>query len=107
MIKDSAGIMGQPVKFSKIDQIGIVVKNVEAALKCYEKLFGVALLPIVTSKIIGAKLKIGLLPLAEIQIEHIQVLEGESLHSEFLEKKGEGLHHLGFLLGILRKTFHL
>jgi methylmalonyl-CoA/ethylmalonyl-CoA epimerase len=31
-------------------------------------------------------------------MELIQVLEGETIHSKFLEKKGEGIHHLGFIV---------
>lgn len=32
------------------------------------------------------------------QIELIQHLSGRSIYKEFLEKKGEGLHHLGFIV---------
>jgi 4-hydroxyphenylpyruvate dioxygenase-like putative hemolysin len=31
-----------------------------------------------------------------VELELIQPLEGESLHTDFLETYGEGLHHLGF-----------
>ncbi len=89
-------------KFSQIDQIGIVVKNMEKNLKFYKKLFGIE--PFLTlesptgSTIDSAKLKIGLFQLGDVQLELIQVLEGETIHSEFLENKGEGLHHLGFIV---------
>ena len=33
----------------------------------------------------------------------IQVVEGESVHSKFLEERGEGLHHLGFFVKDLEK----
>ena len=89
-------------KFSQIDQIGIVVKNMEISMKFYEKLFGIEpflTLESSTSSIIdSAKLKIGLFQLGDVQLELIQVLEGETIHSEFLKKKGEGLHHLGFIV---------
>ncbi len=89
-------------KFSQIDQIGIVVKNMERKVKVYEKLFGIE--PFLTlesptsSTIDSAKLKIVLFQLGDVQLELIQVLEGETIHSEFLENKGEGLHHLGFIV---------
>ncbi len=31
-----------------------------------------------------------------VELELIQVLEGETIHTEFLREKGEGLHHLRF-----------
>ncbi|MFX1536434.1 MAG: VOC family protein [Promethearchaeota archaeon] len=90
-------------KFSKVDQIGIVVKDMETSMKFYEKMFGIEPFPTVESPVNSAKLKIGLLQLGEVQIELIQVLEGETIHSKFLEKKGEGLHHLGFFVDDIKK----
>ena len=34
----------------------------------------------------------------EIQIELVESLSGQNIYQEFLEGKGEGLHHLGFLI---------
>lgn len=34
----------------------------------------------------------------QVELELIQPLEGESIYKEFLEKKGEGLHHLSFFV---------
>ena len=90
-------------KLSKVDQIGIVVKDVEATMKFYEKMFGIESSPTVEFEIDFAKLKIGMLRLGELQIELIQVLEGESIHSKFLEERGEGLHHLGFFVKDVEK----
>ena len=39
----------------------------------------------------------------QIQFEVIQPLEGETPVKEFLEKKGEGMHHLGFFVDDLGK----
>ncbi len=90
-------------KFSKVDQIGIVVKDMEATMNFYEKMFGIEPFPTVESAVNSAKLKIGLFQLGEVQIELIQVLEGETIHSKFLEKRGEGLHHLGFFVEDIEK----
>ena len=88
-------------KFSKVDQIGIVVKDVEKYVKFYEKVLGVEPFPIAESTINSAKLKIVLFELGEVEIELIQVVEGESIHSRFLEETGEGLHHQGFFVNDL------
>ena len=90
-------------KFSKVDQIGIVVKDMEATMKFYEKMFGIEPFPTVESAVDSAKLKIGLFQLGEVQIELIQVLEGENILSKFLEERGEGLHHLGFFVEDIEK----
>ena len=89
--------------FSKVDQIGIVVKDVEKYMRFYEKMFGVEPFPTVESAINSAKLKIVLFELGEVEIELIQVVKGESVHSRFLEERGEGLHHLGFFVKDIEK----
>ena len=89
--------------FSKVDQIGIVVKDVEKYVKFYEKVFGVEPFPTVESAINSAKLKFVFFELDEVEIELIQVVEGESIHSRFLEERGEGIHHLGFFVKDLEK----
>ncbi len=94
---------GEKSVFSKVDQIGIVVKDAEKVAKLYEKFFGVEPFPTIECNIGPAKLRIVLFQLGEIQIELIQVLEGKTIHSEFLEKRGEGLHHLGFVVKDIEK----
>ena len=89
--------------FSKVDQIGIVVKDIEKYMRLYEKMFGVEPFPTVESTINSAKLKIVLFELDTVEIELIQVIEGESIHSRFLKEKGEGLHHLGFFVKDIEK----
>ncbi len=44
------------------------------------------------------RLHIALAYTGETQIELIQPLSGDSIYQEFLNKKGEGLHHLGFIV---------
>ena len=84
-------------KFPQVDQIGIVVKDMDTSVKFYEQMFGPPFLTLVsdTNK---AKLKISLFQIGDIQFELIEVLEGESVHSKFLREKGEGLHHVGFIV---------
>ena len=89
--------------FSKVDQIGIVVQDVEKYVKFYQKIFGVEPFPTVESTINSAKLKIILLELDTVEIELIQVVDGESIHSKFLRERGEGLHHLGFFVKDIEK----
>ena len=84
-------------KFPQVDQIGIVVKDMETSVKFYEQMFGPPFLTL-ESGVNSAKLKIGLFQVGEIQLELIEVLEGETIHSKFLRERGEGLHHIGFIV---------
>ena len=85
------------------DQIGYVVANLEASLPHYEALFGpfkVGEAPldgvIFRGKEIDCKLKIATNNDGPIEIELIEVLEGETPHTEHLRDHGEGLHHVRF-----------
>jgi len=84
-------------KFPQVDQIGIVVKDMDTSVNFYEQMFGPPFLTL-ESNTNKAKLKISLFQIGEIQFELIQVLDGESVHSKFLREKGEGLHHVGFIV---------
>ena len=84
-------------KFPQVDQIGIVVKDMEKSLKFYEQMFGPPFLTL-ESDVKSGKLKISLFQVGEIQLELIEVVEGETIHSKFLRETGEGLHHIGFIV---------
>jgi 4-hydroxyphenylpyruvate dioxygenase-like putative hemolysin len=86
------------VLFSRVDQIGVVVKNVEKTAKLYEKLLKQEPLPPIEFETGNVKLKIVFFQLGEVQLELIQVLEGENIHTKFLRERGEGLHHIGFFV---------
>jgi methylmalonyl-CoA epimerase len=89
--------------FSKVDQIGIVVKDVEKSTSFYEKLLGTKSLPPIEFETGTAKLRVVFFQVGDVQLELIQVLEGETVHSKFLKERGEGLHHLGFFVTDLDK----
>lgn len=87
----------------KIDQVGYVVRNLEESLPFYEGLFGpfdVGEVPmedvLYRGKRIDCKLKIATNNDGPIEIELIQVLEGETPHTEHLRDYGEGPHHVRF-----------
>jgi methylmalonyl-CoA epimerase len=84
--------------FSRVDQIGVVVKDVERTARFYEKLLKQEPLPPIEFETGNVKLKIVFFQLGEVQLELIQVLEGENVHTKFLRERGEGLHHIGFFV---------
>ena len=89
--------------FGRVDQVGIVVRDVDASVKEYEKFFGEgsfftiegeqpALLG--DGREIMIKGKLAFAQLGDVQVELIQILEGPSIHVDFLEQNGEGIHHV-------------
>ena len=89
--------------FTKIDQIGIVLKDVKKTAKFLEKTFGIGPFLIFETSTETTKGNIGVLQLGEVQIELIQILEGKTIHTQFMDKGREGLHHLAFFVKDLEK----
>jgi 4-hydroxyphenylpyruvate dioxygenase-like putative hemolysin len=86
-----------------VDQVSYVVADLDRSLPRYEALFGAfkvgdAPLPgcTVRGKQMDCRLKVAVNNAGPIEIELIQVLEGEPPHSEHLRAHGEGLHHVRF-----------
>ena len=87
----------------KISQIGIVVKDLQSAVNYYQGLgfgpFQIIDRPEETCELHGEqsrfRIKTALGAAGTVQLEIIQVLSGKNAHSEFLETRGEGVHHVG------------
>ena len=89
-----------------VSQVGIVVKDIEKTVAFYYSTFGIgpfAIVPevkfegaMLRGQPISTSIKVAFAQSGPVQIELIQPLEGENIYTEFLESKGEGLHHLGF-----------
>jgi methylmalonyl-CoA/ethylmalonyl-CoA epimerase len=90
---------------NEVSQIGIIVRDMDKAISNYSDIFGINFPAVYVREFFNRtyrgkpgnfRLKVALGMMGKLQIELIEVLEGESIYREFLEKKGEGLHHLGF-----------
>lgn len=90
-----------------VDQVGIVVEDLDRARKACAQFFGEESLPPLEFETGGARLRLAFFQAGEIQVELIQVLEGETIHSKFLKERGEGLHHLGYFIEDLEKSLSL
>ncbi len=93
-------------RLPKIYQLGYVVADVEKAARHYESAFGIGPFagPVVVpmkkavfmGRTVSTKIKTVFAKSGDIQIELIQPLDGDNPYTEFLAKKGDGIHHLGF-----------
>lgn len=93
------------VKLPPVEQVGIVVKDIDSAMEYYSSTFGWGPFHLMQLPMKGAiyrgkpgdcTLKLAFARSGPIEIELIQVLEGETPHTEFLRERGEGLQHLRF-----------
>ncbi len=93
--------------FSKVDHIGVVVKDTDKAVKFYESL-GIGpfeplkISPSRVRKVLGKtidpdsiQLKGRSASMGQISLELLQPVVGKSLWKEFLDTKGEGINHIG------------
>ncbi len=74
-----------------IDHLGIAVKSLAQARKFYEKLG----LEVVSEEVVEhEKVKVAMVPVGESRIELLEATSPDSVIAKFLEKRGEGLHHV-------------
>jgi methylmalonyl-CoA epimerase len=76
----------------KIDHLGIAVRSLDQALAFWEQQLGLTVSMRETVAI--EKVNVAMLPLGEPRIELIEPTEPDSVIGKFLEKRGEGLHHV-------------
>jgi methylmalonyl-CoA epimerase len=76
----------------KIDHLGIAVKSLDAALKFYRDQLG---LDVSFSETVEQeKVNVAMLPLGDPRIELLEPTQPDSVIGKFLDKRGEGLHHV-------------
>lgn len=79
---------------NKIEHIGIAVKNLEEANKTYKAILGVESYK--TEKVESEGVDTSFFKVGDSKIELLAATNPESPIAKFLEKRGEGIHHLAF-----------
>lgn len=77
-----------------INHIGIAVKDLDASIKIFQKLFEFENVHIETVE--DQKVKIASFKVGEVMIELTQSTSEDSPIAKFIKKKGEGIHHIAF-----------
>lgn len=75
-----------------VDHIGIAVRSIDQALELYRDALGVE--PAHRGVVAHEKVEAALLPTGESRIELLQPTAEDSVIARFLERRGEGVHHL-------------
>ncbi|MFT6959533.1 MAG: methylmalonyl-CoA/ethylmalonyl-CoA epimerase [Polaribacter sp.] len=78
----------------KIEHIGIAVKDLEASNKIFASLFGVTHYK--EEEVASENVKTSFFKSGPNKIELLQATNPESPIAKFIDKKGEGVHHIAF-----------
>ena len=78
----------------KIEHIGIAVKDIEEAEALYSRLYGIS--PYKREDVESEHVRTSFFKMGETKIELLQALSEESAIYKFIEKRGEGIHHMAY-----------
>jgi len=79
---------------SHIEHIGIAVKSIDACLPYYENVLGLKCYNI--EEVADQKVKTAFFKVGQTKIELLEPTSEDSTIAKFIEKKGEGVHHIAF-----------
>lgn len=82
------------MKPTHIEHIGIAVKSLDEAIPFYEKVLGLKCYAI--EEVEDQKVKTAFFKVGETKIELLESTDPEGPIGKFIEKKGQGVHHIAF-----------
>ncbi len=86
---------------TKVEHIGIAVTDLDQAEKLYEKLLGVK--PYKRETVENEHVITSFFKTGETKIELLAALDDQSVIKKFIEKRGEGFHHIAFATDDIEK----
>lgn len=85
-----------------IEHIGIAVKSLEESIKYYEEVLGLSCYKVEEVK--DQKVKTAFFKVGETKIELLESTAPDGPIGKFIEKRGEGIHHLAFAVNNIEKS---
>jgi methylmalonyl-CoA/ethylmalonyl-CoA epimerase len=82
------------MKITHIEHIGIAVKDITAAIQLYENVYGIKCYSV--EEIKDQKVKTAFFMIGQTKIELLESTDPEGPIGKYIEKKGEGIHHVAF-----------
>jgi methylmalonyl-CoA epimerase len=76
----------------KIDHLGIAVRSIDAVLRFYQELLGMRVA--LRETVPGEQVNVAMLSAGDSRLELLEPTRPDSVIGRFLEKRGEGLHHV-------------
>lgn len=78
----------------KVEHIGIAVKDLVTSVPLFEKLLNTACYK--TEEVVSEKVNTAFFQKGDTKIELLQSTDPDGVIAKFIERKGEGLHHIAF-----------
>ena len=82
------------MNLSHIEHLGIAVKSIEEALPYYENVLGLKCYSI--EEVPDQKVRTAFMMVGQTKVELLERTSDESPIAKFIEKRGEGIHHIAF-----------
>ena len=82
------------MNISHIEHLGIAVKSLDEAIPYYENILGMKCYSI--EEVADQKVKTAFFKVGQTKLELLEPTSEESPIAKFIEKRGEGIHHLAF-----------
>jgi len=108
--ENEAQVSPAKIKVKRISQVAIVVKDIPMVVKNYWNILGIGpwlIFPWESPHIsnrryhekpASAREKIAITEMGNVQFEPVQPVAGDSIYWDFIKERGEGLHHLQFIV---------
>jgi len=80
--------------FKRIDHVAIAVKSIDATMATFKQLVDEGVANITYEEVPAQKVKVAFLHIGDTKIEFLEPMAPDSTVSKYLEKRGEGLHHI-------------
>lgn len=84
------------MKPTHIEHIGIAVQNLNEAIKYYQDVLGLECYNI--EEVADQKVKTAFFQVGQTKIELLESTDPEGTIAKFIEKRGEGVHHIAFAM---------
>ncbi len=85
----------------KINHIGIAVKSLDEQIPFYRDVLGLTLTGI--EEVAEQNVRVAMFEVGEVHIELLEPLSENSPIAKFMEKKGEGMHHIAYQTDDIRE----
>jgi methylmalonyl-CoA/ethylmalonyl-CoA epimerase len=90
---------------NKLEHIGIAVSNLEESNRLFARLLGVSHYKI--EEVASEGVRTSFFKVGDIKIELLEATKPDSPIAKFIEKRGEGIHHLAFATDSIEKEMSL
>lgn len=92
------------MKPKKIEHIGIAVKSLDTAIPFFENVMGLKCYAV--EEVVDQKVRTAFFKVGETKIELLESTDPEGPVGKFIEKKGEGVHHVAFAVDNVQEALN-